>query len=85
MSGIVGFSCVKTDWNCVLSICALCSGSVLMVLLWSFRAGIAVVSCLRDLKNLKKYLLLFQTLSARYLAMCSRSALSFWEMFFGMF
>ena len=74
VSSVLLFSCVNTDWKCVLSICALCSGSVMSVLLLSFKAVIAVVSCLRDLKNLKKCLVLFLTLFARYVAMCSRSA-----------
>ena len=52
VSSVLLFSCVKTDWKCVLSNCALCSGSVMSVLLLSFKAVIAVVSCLRDLKNL---------------------------------
>ena len=33
VSSDLSFSCVKTDWKCVLSICALCSGSVTIVLL----------------------------------------------------
>ena len=67
MFGVVGFSCVKTDWNCVLSNCALCSGVVKRVLLLSFSADILIfeVSCLRVLKNLKKCLVLFLMLSAR--------------------
>ena len=52
MFGVVGFSCVKTDWNCVLSNCALCSGVVTRVLLLSFNAFMFDVSCLRVLKNL---------------------------------
>ena len=52
MSGVLLSSCVKTDWKCVLSSCALCSGSVKRELLLSFKAVIAVVSCLCDLKNL---------------------------------
>ena len=75
MFGVIGFSCVKTEWNCVLSTCALCSGVVTRVLLLSFSAFMFDVSCLRALKNLKKCLVLFLTLSARYLLMCSRSAL----------
>ena len=74
MVGVIGFSCVNTEWNCVLSSCALCSGVVKRVLLLSFNADILDVSCLRALKNLKKCLVLFLTLSARYLLMCSRSA-----------
>ena len=74
VSGVLLFSCVNTDWKCVLSICALCSGSVASVLLLSFKAVIAVVSCLRALKNLKKCLVLFLTLSARKVAICVRSA-----------
>jgi len=65
MLGVLSSSCVKTDWKCVLSNCDLSSGSVTRVLLESFKAVIAVVSCLRDLKNLKKCLGLFLTLFAR--------------------
>ena len=75
MFGVMGFSCVKTDWKCVLSSCALCSGVVMRVLLLSFSAFMFDVSCLRVLKNLKKCLVLFLTLSARYLLICSHSAL----------
>ena len=75
MLGVTGFSCVKTEWNCVLSNCALCSGVVRRVLLLSLSADIFEVSCLRVLKNLKKCLVLFLMLSARYLLTCSRSAL----------
>jgi len=65
MLGIWSSSCVYTDWKCVLSICALCSGVVIRVLVLSFNDVIVLVSCLRVLKNLKKFLLLFLTLSAR--------------------
>ena len=75
MLGVTGFSCVKTEWNCVLRRCALCSGVVKTVLLLSFSAVMFDVSCLRALKNLKKCLVLFLMLSARYLLICSRSAL----------
>jgi len=65
MLGVLSSSCVKIDWKCVLSNCVLCSGSVTRVLLESFKAAIVVVSCLHDLKNLKKCLGLFLTLFAR--------------------
>ena len=74
MFGVMGFSCVKTEWNCVLSNCALCSGVVIRVLLLSLSAVIMEVSCLRVLKNLKKCLVLFLMLSVRYLLICSCSA-----------
>ncbi len=65
MLGIWSSSCVYTDWECVLSICALYSGVVVRLLMLSFNDVIVLVSCLRVLKNLKKFILLFLTLSAR--------------------
>ncbi len=62
MLGVWSSSCVYTDWECALSICALCSEVVVRVLVLSFRDVIVLVSCLRVLKD---FLLLFLTLCAR--------------------
>lgn len=52
---VIGFSCVKTEWNCVLIRCSLCSGVVIRVSLGFLNAAMPVVSCLG----------LFLTLSGR--------------------
>ena len=44
MSGVCAFSWVNTDWNCVLSIWALCSGVVVNVSLLSLSDVMVVVS-----------------------------------------
>lgn len=74
MFGVIGVSCVKTEWNCGLSGCAVCSGVLTRVSLSSLRAAILVVSCLWALKNLKKCLGLLLILPAMYFLKCSRSA-----------
>lgn len=49
MFGIMGLSSVKTEWNCALSRCVLCSGVVIRMSLWSSDAAMLVVSSLRVL------------------------------------
>ncbi len=70
MLGVRLCSCVYTDLNCVLSICALCCGLVTSVLLLSFSNAIVLVSCLCAFKDLKKFLPLFLMLTVSWVPIC---------------
>lgn len=48
MSGVLACACVETDWECMLSNCFLCSGSVTRMLVF-FKAVIAIAFSLRNL------------------------------------